>query len=100
MIKLKTLIEDTIQQSLQKRRKSGGCGMLKYVGIPYLVKMGKWDTLYDWEKEHFLKGVERGYWDKKGNLIKKDLVKKYYSDYTNSINEYLRLRVKGNSIIE
>ena len=100
MIKLKTLIEDTIKQSLKHRRKTGGCGMLRYVGIPHLVKIGKWLELYEWEKKWFLDGVVKGLWDEKGNHLKKDLGKDYYSDDKDSIKEYLQLRVKGNSIIE
>ena len=65
----KLLWEDGIKQSLQKRRKEGGCGM-NIVRIPHMIKLGKWKTLYDWEKEYFLKGIVNGLWDKDGNHLK------------------------------
>ena len=42
--------------------------MWKYVGIPYLVKTGKHDELYDWEKQWFNNGIGIR-WDKNGNRI-------------------------------
>ncbi len=61
-----------ISNILRKKRLHGKTsGMWKDVGIPYLVKIGKWNDLYNWEKKHFLYGDKKGLWDKKGNYLKK-----------------------------
>ena len=54
----------------QKRKEGKTSGMWIYVGIPKMIRMGKSDDLYDWEKELFDKyiGIR---WDKKGNQIRK-----------------------------
>ena len=65
------LLWESISKILHNKRKKGkSCLSHKNIGIPHLVKIGKWKTLYDWEKEYFLKGVEDGKWDKKGNHLK------------------------------
>jgi len=55
---------------ITKSIKTKSCGMHREVGIPYLVKLGKWKELADWEKEHFLNGIKKGKWDKVGNHLK------------------------------
>lgn len=60
---------DNVKKSLHKRRKDGGCSMWRKVGIRTMVKIGKWNDLYDWEKEFFRKGVELNLWDKFGNKL-------------------------------
>ena len=60
---------DKITQSLKQRRKNGGCSMWREVGIPKMVNLGNWNKLKDWEKEYFLDGITKGYWDKSGNHI-------------------------------
>jgi len=96
MIKLKEIMKEIsdkeIKKSLQHRRKTGGCGMLRYVGIPHLVKIGKWNDLYEWEKKWFLDGVVKGLWDKKGNHLKD---RSKFKDEKIQIKEYLILRKKG-----
>ena len=47
------------------------CGMWLSVGIPYMVKLGKWDELEDWEKTEFVNGVKDGRWNKKGHRLKR-----------------------------
>ena len=60
-----------ISDILKTKRESGKTsGMWKYVGIPYLVKIGKHDELYDWEKQWFNNGIGIR-WDKNGNRINK-----------------------------
>ena len=94
---MKEISDKEIKKSLQHRRKTGGCGMLRYVGIPHLVKIGKWLELYEWGKKWFLDGVVKGLWDKKGNHLK-DKGKNYYTDKKDEkiqIKEYLIYRKKG-----
>ncbi len=101
MIKLKDIIEDIsdkdIKKSLQQRRKTGGCSMLRNVGIPYLVKIGKWSDLYDWEKKHFLDGVKKGLWDKKGNHLKDN---NPHKSKKKQIREYLKIRTKDYRLVK
>ena len=56
---------DLIRETSQKK-----CGMWLNVGIPYMVKLGKWKELEDWEKTEFVNGVRDRMWDKKGNHLK------------------------------
>ena len=63
---------DKIDKSLEKRRKSTttkGCSLWRAWGIPLKVKYGGLDDLYDWEKEHFLKGIRLRKWDENGNFL-------------------------------
>jgi len=60
------LWDDLISQDM----KTNSCGMEREVSIPYLVKLGKWNELEDWQKEHFIDGVKKGKWDKFGNHLK------------------------------
>ena len=81
--------DDSISNSLQHKRKHhDGCGMLKSVGIPHLVSIGKYYDLYDWEKEWFKKyiGIR---WDSKGNHIKR---LDSNSRNKQNIKEYLKIR--------
>lgn len=80
--------DDSIRQSLHHKRKHHqGCGLLKMVGIPHLVKIGKYDDLYQWEKDWFNKYVGIR-WDSKGNHIKKIDSKRKKQN----IKEYLKIR--------
>jgi hypothetical protein len=80
--------DDSIRKSLHHKRKHHqGCGLLKMVGIPHLVSIGKWDDLYDWEKKWFKKYVGIR-WDSKGNHIKKIDSKRKKQN----IKEYLKIR--------
>ncbi len=45
--------------------------MWSNVYIPYMVKLGKWDELEDWEKTEFVNGVKDGRWNKKGHRLKR-----------------------------
>ena len=68
-------LTDLIKQTLHDKRKQGKTsGMWRYVGIPYMVKMGERNKLYDWEKEWFDSKVGIR-WDIKGNHLgkKKDI---------------------------
>tara|TARA_R110000782_G_scaffold268385_2_gene364721 strand:- start:1494 stop:2105 length:612 start_codon:yes stop_codon:yes gene_type:complete len=56
-IKITTEELDDIRQALKKRRLSGGCGMWKTTGIPYLYKHSP-DDLYDFEKEWYEKKLK------------------------------------------
>jgi len=60
------------------------CGMWLNVGIPYMVKKGKWEELEDLEKTEFIKGVKDGKWDKKGNHLKDN---NPYKQKINKLNE-------------
>jgi hypothetical protein len=55
---------------ITKNLKTKSCGMEREVGIPYLVKLGKWKDLDDWKKEYFIDGIKKGKWDKFGNHLK------------------------------
>jgi hypothetical protein len=55
---------------ITKNLKTKSCGMEREVGIPYLVKLGKWKELDDWKKEYFIDGIKKGKWDKFGNHLK------------------------------
>jgi hypothetical protein len=46
-----------------------GCSLYKRVYIPMKVKKGEFKDLEKWEKEYFLDGVRKLYWDKGGNHI-------------------------------
>ena len=46
------------------------CGMWRSVGIPYMVKIGKWKELDKEDKKHFMDGVQRKKWDSIGNHLK------------------------------
>ena len=61
---------DTKKSLHHNREYHRGCSMWREVGIPYMIKIGKSDELYDWEKEHFSDGVRDGKWDSKGNHLK------------------------------
>jgi hypothetical protein len=61
--------EKSIKKSLHQKRKDGGCGMWNYVGIPNMVKIGKYSDLYDDEKTKFWNGVKDGRWNEKGERI-------------------------------
>ena len=62
---------------------------MNVVRIPHLVSIGKWDTLYDWEKVYFLKGVKNKMWDKKGNHLKDNTPYKWVDKKKKSkLNEY------------
>ena len=47
---------DTKKSLHHNREYHRGCSMWREVGIPYMIKIGKSDELYDWEKEHFSDG--------------------------------------------
>jgi hypothetical protein len=55
----------------QKRKEGRTSGMWIYVGIPKMVRMGKSDDLYNWEKKWFNSRIDKR-WDKNGNLIKQN----------------------------
>ena len=59
-MKLMDLIKDPPHQK---------CSMWLNVGIPYMVKLGKWNELEDWEKTEFVNGVKMGVWNKKGERL-------------------------------
>ena len=83
------LTDDEISMTLKHKRKyHKGCGMLKSVGIPHIVSIGKYDELYQWEKDWFNKyvGIK---WDKKGNNLKNNLS---IQDRKKQITEYLKIR--------
>ena len=43
-----------ISKQLHKKRKQGRTsGMWKFVGISWMVRNGKWNELYQWEKDWF-----------------------------------------------
>ena len=46
-----------------------GCSLYKRVYIPMKVRKGEFKDLEKWEKEYFLDGVRKLYWDKGGNHI-------------------------------
>lgn len=73
---------DLIRETSQKK-----CGMWLNVGIPYMVKLGKWKELEDWEKTEFVNGVKDRMWDKKGNHLKDN---NPYQKKINKLNEMLR----------
>ena len=73
---------DLIRETSQKK-----CGMWLNVGIPYMVKLGKWKELEDWEKTEFVNGVRDRMWDKKGNHLKDN---NPYQKKINKLNEMLR----------
>ena len=73
---------DLIRETSQKK-----CGMWLNVGIPYMVKLGKWKELEDWEKTEFVNGVRDKMWDKKGNHLKDN---NPYQKKINKLNEMLR----------
>tara|TARA_Y100001970_G_C13590006_1_gene535064 strand:- start:267 stop:551 length:285 start_codon:yes stop_codon:yes gene_type:complete len=59
-----------ISKILHRKRIEGKTsGMWLYHGIPTMKRIGKWNDLYQWEKEWFDSKVGIR-WDKKGNLIK------------------------------
>ena len=63
-------LQDLISQILHdKRIKGKTSGMWLYVGIPKMIRMGKSDELYDWEKKWFNSKIGIR-WDKKGNRLK------------------------------
>ena len=72
---------DLIRETSQKK-----CGMWLNVGIPYMVKLGKWKELEDWEKTEFVNGVKDRMWDKKGNHLKDN---NPYKQKINKLNEML-----------
>ena len=64
-------LQDLISQILHdKRIKGKTSGMWRFVGIPYMVKMGKKNDLLNWEKEWFDSKIGIR-WDNKGNRLKK-----------------------------
>ncbi len=77
-MKLMDLIRETPQRK---------CGMWLNIGIPYMVKLGKWKELEDWEKTEFVNGVRDRMWDKKGNHLKDN---NPYQKKINKLNEMLR----------
>ena len=46
-----------------------GCSLYKRVYIPMKVRKGEFKDLEKWEREYFLNGVRKLYWDKGGNHI-------------------------------
>ena len=69
MIKLTPIIEDSISKILQSKRREGKVsGMWKFVGIPYMIKLGFRNKLHDWEKEWFDSQIGIR-WNSKGNQI-------------------------------
>ena len=61
--------DEEISKRLHKKRKEGKTsGMWVYVGIPWMKRNGKWNELYQWEKDWFKNhiGVR---WDEKGNQL-------------------------------
>ena len=67
---MKKINDKEISKILYQNRKEGkSSGMWIYVGIPKMIRMGKSDDLYDWEKKWFNSQIDKR-WDKKGNLIK------------------------------
>ena len=60
---------EQIKQSLQQRRKNGGCSVWKKIGIKWMIDNRFYDELLDWEQQYFLDGITKGYWDSEGNHI-------------------------------
>ncbi len=46
-----------------------GCSLYRRIYIPMKVRKGEFNDLEKWEKEYFLNGVRKLYWDKGGNHI-------------------------------
>ena len=86
-LNIDSLDDESISKSLKHKRKyHGGCSLLRGVGIPHLVSIGKYDDLYQWEKDWFNKyvGIK---WDKDGNHLKKEK-----TNTKKNIKEYLKIR--------
>ncbi len=67
-----------IKQSLHKRRLKGGCGMWRYVGIPYLYHTKQKKHLYPfeikWYEDEMEKGIKNKYidtTDKKERIVER-----------------------------
>ena len=82
-MKLMDLINTNIISETPQRK----CGMWLNVGIPYMVKLGKWKELEKWEKLEFIKGIKSGKFDKDGNHLKNN---NPYQKKINKLNELLR----------
>ena len=63
--------DKNISKELGRKRKEGNTsGMWIFTGISKMVRMGRRNDLYDWEKKFFDKyiGIR---WEEKGNRIEK-----------------------------